>query len=71
MLNFALSKMKQGEATKWLIIFADFCDSKNKARESHKVADNFFSRFSPLREKAKRGSLEIGIFRKKFLILSA
>ena len=34
MLNFALSKMKQGEATKWLIIFADFCDSKNKARGS-------------------------------------
>ena len=45
--------MRQGEATKWLSIFAEFCGKQNEAREDTKWLSIFFALFSPERKSEK------------------
>ena len=45
MLNFAQSKMKQGEATKSLPAFADFCGSKKDKGKA--LEKEFFMFYAP------------------------
>lgn len=62
MLNFALSKMKQGEATKSLPAFADFCGSKKRQGEGFGIRKFFYVLCAEKREFHNYGVV-IGIFK--------